>query len=306
MGAATVAIAWSWSPRSAWNLGDIRTLEWTLAFEKFMPILALVLLLPLVLLALAIVIAFVRRRENGGYEAPWRVASWTAMSLTVPLIVFTIGVFAADVAKTESWTLARQNLGALRGDAGCGLADDLVVPAPGSARPLAIASGSATEPEPSWARPAPAAGLRLFGLGPAGTRPTHSPWFELPAAQEIGVFVAGVPGATDTLALEWGRFRSGRVEALASNQISKHFSTEAMAILPWRFVTAGELPSPSPGASLVRMTLHSDVPPGPAIAISAPVTYANETLAARLERTAAPSLVHPRLLTYFPCVELPR
>jgi hypothetical protein len=120
------------------------------------------------------------------------------------------------------------------------------------------------------------------------------------------LLVTGTPGQTDRLALEWGRLRKSRIEILRSDPVSRIFAVEAGSILPWRFVVAGELPPPMRSASVVRVTFQSDVSPGPAIAATAPVTYASEKLAVALEGGTSRTLVHPRLLTYLPCVELPR
>jgi arabinosyltransferase A len=306
VGAAILATAWCWSLRSPWNVADLRTLDWTPAFEGFLPVSALAVALPFALLAGAALIARVRRRENVGYEASWRVASWTAPVLAVPLIVFTIGVLAADVAKTDSWTLARQNLATFHGGLGCGLADDLRIPDANSARPLTTVASAEGRSEPAWVPAVPVAGLPVFALGPASNELVRSPWFGLPAKRDIGLLVAGEPGPTDRLALEWGRLRDGRVESLGTDQVSREFAIEAGSILPWRFVVAGELPPPQPRANVVRVVLRSDIPPGPAIAVTAPVTYLTKPLALRLEGTTSKSLLHPRMATYFPCAELPR
>lgn len=56
----------------------------------------------------------------------------------------------------------------------------------------------------------------------------------------------------------------------------------------------------------MRITLQSDVSPGTALTVTAPFTYASETLARRLNTGESPSLVLPSLVTYFPCARLPR
>jgi hypothetical protein len=63
------------------------------------------------------------------------VAAWTGPILAAPAIAFTLALLVADNAKTDAWTLARQNLDTLRGAGGCGLADDVLAAAPASERP---------------------------------------------------------------------------------------------------------------------------------------------------------------------------
>ena len=133
VGAACVAAAWSWWIRTSWGGVDLRTLDWTPAFESWLPLSHLATALPLLLLGAALVRARFRR-EPQLPAIPWRVASWTAPLVSVPLIVFTAAVLIADTAKTPGWTLGRQNLDAVWRDQGCGLADDLDVPDWSSAR----------------------------------------------------------------------------------------------------------------------------------------------------------------------------
>jgi Mycobacterial cell wall arabinan synthesis protein len=124
-GAAALAAAWIWTPRSAWQRGDLRVLDWIPAFESRLSLARLAFVLPLVLLAALVLVALARRRPPEA--AAWRVAALTAPVLAVPAIAFTLAVLAADTAKADGWTLTRQNLDSLRGRSGCGLADDLLV-----------------------------------------------------------------------------------------------------------------------------------------------------------------------------------
>jgi hypothetical protein len=304
LAAGIVVIAWSWFPRHPWNEVDLRTLDWTLGFEQSLSLASLAVALPVVLLV--VLVAVTRLRGGGSGDVPWRVASWTAPLVVAPLLVFTLAVLAADAAKSDGWTLARQNLGSLAGAAGCGLADDLVVPLPDSARPLATVRGGEAAPVPAWVSPPPLAGLPRFALGPVAERSTaRSPWFRIPADGRFGIFLSGTPSATDRLALEWGRLRAREVESLGRAGLAAGLEREAGATVAWDFLAAGELPAPADSANAVRVTLRADVAPGAVLAITSPVTYASAPLAERLEDGESRSLVMPSLVTLFPCAQLP-
>jgi len=307
IGAAVLAIGWSWSAGRSWGVAELQTLDWTLGFEKSYSLAALAAVLPVVLLGGAALVSLARgHRERLGC-LPWRVASWTAAVLAVPLIVFTAGVLGADALKTDSWTLARQNLGTLTGNVGCGIADDIVVAVPGTASPLETPAAATIGPAPAWVPLAPVEGLSRFALGPAGESSTAStPWFRLPDDGRVGLFVSGRPTSSDSLELEWGRLRDRRVQRLERGEIRSELAFEAGARLPWWFVADSELPSAPSGANVVRATLETGVAPGAAVAVTAPVTYTNEPLRRRLDRSASLSLVFTDLLLYFPCVQLPR
>lgn len=132
--ALCVAALWSWSVRGVWNPLDLRTLDWSPALEAQLSLAALAAVLPLVLLV-ALVLGSMRDRERRHfYGAPARVGSWAAPVLVAPIVAFTMAILVTDAARTSSWTLARQNLDTLRGELGCGLADDALVNAPHSAR----------------------------------------------------------------------------------------------------------------------------------------------------------------------------
>jgi Mycobacterial cell wall arabinan synthesis protein len=125
-GAVMLAALWSWSPRTPWALVDLRVLDWILGFESRFSLSKAAFALPLALV-LGLGIAEVVRGRGRLHEVPWRVATWSALVLTVPALVFTATVLVVDNAKADAWTLARQNLGTLRGDSDCGLAEELTV-----------------------------------------------------------------------------------------------------------------------------------------------------------------------------------
>jgi hypothetical protein len=305
IGAATLAAAWSWTPRLFWNDLDLRTLDWTLGFESRIGLSNLAVAVPLVLLLGTGFVQLLRGRRSHLDRVPWSVVSWTAPALAIPLIVFTIGVLVADAAKTDSWTLARQNVEALDGDPGCGLADSALVAAPASMKPLPSSRPPVAAPSAArWSPSPPIGGLPRLTLGPVGQRPVASPWFDLPRGRGFGLFVAGQLSTSNGLALEWGFRRRGRIHSFESDVVSTRIASESQPeIVTWRFLAAADLPSPTRGAQVVRIVLRDLA--GAAVAVS-PVTYSNEALTQRLSSSGLPSLVVPGLFTYFHCARLPR
>jgi len=304
VGAAVLAVAWSWTPRTGWSTFDLRTLDWKPGLESWLPLSTVVTALPVVALAAAILI--VRRDRATLGAAPWLAASWAVPIIVVPLLVFTIAVLTTDAVRTDSWTLTRQNLRALRGAPGCGLGDDVRVPVVRSFRPLFPARSPHSRALAVWTPASPLAGLARFSLGPGARETVRSPWLRIGDERQFGFFVAGTPRSSDRLGVEWGRVRQGRMQALGVGRLATGFTAEAGASLPWRFVAAGELPHVEEGANAVRITLRSDTLPGAAVAATGPVGYATESLASSLRRGATGSLVFPHLVTYFPCVSQPR
>jgi hypothetical protein len=291
IGAAVVAAAWTYSPRNGWGDLDLRTLSWTLGFERHLTLPKLAAAVPVVLLLGALLVA--KLRGKGRLElvgVPWRVATWMVPAIAVPVLVFTIGVLAADAVRTKSWTLGRQNLESIAGDLRCGLADDEVVADLGSMRPLAPAgSGRGAESGP----PSPRAHVPRFVLG--GDQ-EGSGWYALPG-RPVGVFVSGAPGTS--LELEWGRQAGGSFKPAGAQTLQAIAADDARPdVVYWRFVP---LPQPPAGADAVRLRSTA----GATVATTAPVTYGNTHLVDLLE-TRSPSLALPNLLTYVPCVQQPR
>jgi len=304
VGAATIVGAWSWRTRAHWNPADLRTLDWTPAFETNFSLSQLAGFVPVILLAVALLVALIRGRRSHLHAVPWRVASWTAPVLAVPTIVFTAATLVADTAKTSSWTLARQNIETIVGDPGCGLADDMLVSVAESARPLSTSAIGRAERTPAWVPPAPVASLQRFALGPAAEGSTSSPWFTLPADRRVGVFVAGTLAPSDSLWLEWGRVRRGRIDRLGTDEFT-HVLDSLSGNARWRFFAAEDLPAPEPRATSVRITFRADISPGSAVAVTAPVTYANRRLGPEMSSAGSRTLVYPEVLPYFPCTQLP-
>jgi hypothetical protein len=302
VGAAMVAAAWSWSPRNEWSDLDLRTLHWTLGIEERLTLAKVAGAAPLVVLGLLAAIK-VGHRRRPLHDVPWRAAAWTASVVAIPLVVFTVAVLVADAAKTDSWTLARQNVETLRADLRCGLADDALLAVGASMRPLA-AVGAARPGAAPWLPQAPVEGLPTFALGPP---PARSVWFWIPQGQRWGFFLTGIPGSSDRLELEWGRAQAnGPVKQVAAAAVDGVLTDDARPdIVYWRFYSAGNLPATPNEATVVRFALRADLGPGQAIGLTAPVAYENDQLA-RVLRRESPTLVLPNLLTYFPCVKQPR
>jgi len=118
------------------------------------------------------------------------------------------------------------------------------------------------------------------------------------------LFVAGTPAPSERLWLDWGRLRRGRIDLLRIDEFT-HARGGLVQDAPWRFFAAGDLPTRNPDANVVRVTFRADVAPGSAVAVTAPVTYANAKLASKMRSPGSRTLVYPELLPYFPCTQLP-
>jgi hypothetical protein len=310
VGAAIVAAAWAWSPRHIWSELDLRTLDWTLGFEtKFLTLSKIAAAVPLALLVAVGLFELARGGRKRLQLAPWRVATWTALAMTVPLVAFTAGVFVIDATRSPNWTLARQNLETLRGDLDCGLVDDAHVALGSSMRPASASSANGVTPSvPGWVPAPPIDGLARFSLGPVGPGSVaRSPWLPVPAGPKVGMFLAGEARFAGTPELEWGRVRNGGIDSLEGDAIAAALESEVRAdFVQWRFFPAAELPPRPQGATLVRVALRGAVGLSSAVAITAPLSYSNEPLRGRLARSGARTLVPPNFLTYVPCVDLPR
>jgi hypothetical protein len=136
----------------------------------------------------------------------------------------------------------------------------------------------------------------------AGSGP--SPWFSLPSSRELGVFVAGDPGGSDTWALEWGQIRDGEIEPLGLDEVV--IPPRDVGSNPtWHFLTSNDLPSPRDRADAVRLVFQGDQVPGPAFASTAPISYARTRLATMLDEGEPIAYISPNVAMYFPCAELP-
>jgi len=303
VGAGSVAAAWAWFPRNTWADLDLRTLDWTLGVERHLTFAKLAGAVPvLVLIALALWELRPGRRRRLE-TVPWRAAAWMVPAVALPLIVFTLGVLAVDAHKTDSWTLARQNLDTLRGDTGCGLADDSLVPSRESMRPLA-SLGRIRDTE-AWLPQSPANAIPTFALEPPSPeRPARSPWFAVNRGRRTGFFLTGIPSAGESITADWGRSRGSQVAPLSSGGVAADLSGDARPELGyWRFEGTGALPAAPSGADALRFTVGTGGAPAAGIGLTPPVSYQDEALTRLLTR--GPAIALPNLLTYFPCLRLP-
>jgi hypothetical protein len=300
IGALVATILWCWSPRSVWNAVDLRTLDWTPAFERVLPLGTLAAALPLALLILGVV-----RANRLGVPArlvPPAIVTRSAALLALPLIIFTVGVLTLDALRTPAWTPPRANLSGALGRTDCGLADDVIVPT--GTKPLPPLSGEHLKPEPSWLPHAPFSDAGRFLLSSVGGRKAATPWFAS-NGEPVGLSVLGRPGATDRLTLEWGRESGASAgRTLRPQRIPIRHTSDSVSAVSWKFVAASQLREPPRGATRVRIVYTSDSRDGGMTAVTGPVSYRTEPLA-RWMRDGRPTLVHPHLLTMFPCADLP-
>jgi hypothetical protein len=126
------ALIWSWTIRLPWTVLDLQTMSWDDAFgavelrgSGFLTWLVVVL----VLVVIAALVDRVRTRRGRPTPAdmPWRLAAWTVPAASAVLIAATGAVLVLDAARAPDWAPARQNVAALAGRAGCGLADQIRV-----------------------------------------------------------------------------------------------------------------------------------------------------------------------------------
>jgi hypothetical protein len=139
----------------------------------------------------------------------------------------------------------------------------------------------------------------------AAAQPSHSPWFKLPLAGRTGFFLTGVASSSESTWLEWGRNAGGGVTPIHADQVAGDLASDARPDLDyWRFYAWGNLPRPPAGADAVRISVRTVGAPGPAIGVTAPVSYTDDSLSTLLAANS-PVLVLPNLLTYLPCTQLP-
>jgi arabinosyltransferase B len=114
------AAAWVWSENGSWNRFDLQELTWGDVFNPWTQL--------AMLAAIAIVAAlFVRPRKLGAAAVDrflGQLLVWTVPVFSFAALGLTIGAFALDGVRAP-WSPLRQNVEALAGDPGCGLADRL-------------------------------------------------------------------------------------------------------------------------------------------------------------------------------------
>jgi hypothetical protein len=305
VGAAALGASWAWGLRPAWGDLDLQTMEWLLGVESRLTLSKLAGVLPALLLVALGAFELLRRGRGALPSVPWRVATWSAPLIVAPLVVFTAGVLLADAAKTESWTLTKQNVETLRGDLRCGAVDDTVVARTNTMRPLAVRGDGDPVTPPGWIPGAPIEGVSRFVLGGSGREPeVETPWFEARSGAPVGFFLTANPGPPSRLELQWGRSGAAGVEVTSAAEVGTP-GDDYGGLVHWRFVPEAALPARPPDADAVRLVLTSDVETPALAVISGPVSYQNEPLSEAIERDGSWTLVPPNVYTYVPCATQP-
>ena len=294
-----VVIGWSWSPRTRLDPLDLRTLDWTPAFEAtVVSITALAVVAPLALLV--VTWARARASDAAAFGAPWRVLAWSAPLLALPLIAFTGAVFVTDAARTVGWTHSRANFTSVarfqmrpceRSPRSVGRID--------AASPTALSHRCSS---PDWVPPTPVPNAQRFVLGPISGIRSSTPWFSV-SEGALGVFVSGELGRDDRLLSQWGRRGARGLRVIRSELVAVKTTAEQGTIIAWHFVPINQGMRRPIRDSALRMTLVNTGPPSAAVAVTAPMRYTSEPIALRAE--AAETLAQPDIATFFPCVNQP-
>ena len=308
--AVVLVIGWSWSPRQNWSTGlDLRTYDWMLTIEDRVPLVRLMSASPLLALGAAMIVALAVRGRARARLLPWQFVSWLVPLAVLPLVAFNLAVFVKDAAETPAWSLTRQNLSSLVGRPDCGLAEDLRVARPESARALAPVGRARPPMRAPWTDAAPMPGLATFSLLAQGRTAVTTPWYPRPAAgRRVGFFVTSAIGAGDAVAVRWGSSMGAAVrpgEWVGVN-VAAARGSEGEPTIEWTFVPEGLLGIPPPGANLVQLSVHSAGVPPRALAVTGAVAYRSAPLKDMLRAPETPSLVWPNLVLYMPCARLPR
>jgi hypothetical protein len=308
-GAAVLVVAWALFPRADWSTEfGLRTLSWTFAFEKHVTLVRLALVGFALIFAGALLVGLLRRGYTGAWRAPWALVPILVPLVVLPLIVWNVGMFVADTFKTPGWTLARQNVESISGDAGCGLADDTTVAAPGSIRAIAPLSARAAPVEPRWlSNAAPPTPLAFSLFERENQTRLTLPWFRVPDGERAGFYVLSAFERSDRIDARWGKVEKREVEPdrWGGAEVSD-FGRAHAGVMPWSFVPQGELPGRSPGADAVQLALASYGRPPHALAATGAVAYRPTDLSSLFRMPGARPLVWPNLLLYMPCAHLPR
>jgi arabinosyltransferase C len=308
-GAIVLVVGWSLFPRADWSSEfGLRTLSWTFAFESRVTLVRLAVDALVVIFVALVLVTLIRRGRLAAWRLPWRLVPLLVPLVVVPLIAWNIAMLVADTVKTPAWTLARQNVESFTGDEGCGLADDTMVAAPASMRPLEPVGGRIDTRAPRWLAgietPNP---LRFALLERKNETRLELPWFRAPTGERIGFYVFSGLQPGDGVAARWGS--AGEPGPRAQPWQPTRIPDLDIAypnIIRWGFVPQGALPSRPPQTDAAQLALASTARPPHAIAATGAVAYRPTTLAALFRLPGARPLVWPNLLLYMPCARLPR
>jgi hypothetical protein len=275
-GVAALIIGYALAHRVDWSTGwGLRTLSWKFGFERHITLVQLSLMALALLLGAALLLGLVRSGRAGAWRAPWTLVPLIVPLVTLPVLAWTIGMFIADTHQTQGWTLTRQNVEALGGGPGCGLADDTLVADPSSIRAL----------DP----------IRRPGT------PMRLPWLRVPAGERAGFYVANELDRADSVSARWATSSPAGLRAAAWAPVSppgfdvlRHRQS-----IPWPFAPQSALPSRPADASAVQLAPH-------ALAGVRAVGYRDAKLSALLRKPGTTALVWPDMVLYMPCARLPR
>ena len=302
--ALVFAIALSWWPRHYWAELDLSTLDWHVALGSQVHLGDVGASAAVVALWIAGLFVLVREGTSGLRRAVQRASWWIAPLFAAPLLLFTAGMFAADVAATPAWTLGKQNLSNLLGDIGCGIGDHLAMPWRESMRVIdPVVKGKVSR---TGLPATPLPHLPRFALGPVGHRQQHTGWFRVPRSK-FGFFVSPERAHVYAIQLEWGHDDGrGRIRSLSRQPNTAHLVSEVRPDVPqWRFLAAEELPEPEAKANVFRIVASKSAVATEPIAVTAPVTYGTRRLSERLRQSNTASLVVPNISLYLPCQKRP-
>ena len=333
------AMSWTWSASLSWTAFDLRTYAWTVHDPLANRTTSEAGLLPFELTSLvgwamtagvvALLASAVLRWRSDLH--PQRPPEAVAMLGAVLVISLTASTLWSDTTDTDGWTFGGQNFASLRGDATCGLGDEVEVPVPGSMHSL-VAGGESDSEADIASREAgfsdrgmfevggflhanlntvlPLEGMQSVGswttsgpmLGEANTGKYQSDWFVLePGDDQVVVFLMGSyqrDGEAElgnAAAVQWGTMGGrGVVDAGVERVDAAGYFTD------WVYVSL----TPPEGADRVRLLLRDDSASGRDswVAASLPLALSIDTVAAVAQSTDESMLIAPALAPYFPCV----
>ncbi len=336
------AMSWTWSVSLPWTAFDLRTYEWTVFDPLTETVSSEAGLLPFELTSLVgwaitagvvalLAAAVLRFRPDLHPPKPPEAVVLLGAVLVISLTASTLW---SDSSDTEGWTFGGQNFASLRGDATCGLGDDIEVPVPGSLHPLS--RGGVSDPEADLVSRAagfsdrgvfesggflelglntvlPLANMESVGswttsgqaLGEANTGKYRSDWFVLePGDDEVILFVMGSYRRGDeselgnAVAIQWGEAGGlGVADAGVEQPALSGFYPD------WALVS---FTRPA-GVDRVRLLLRDDTATSLEswVSSSLPLAVSTGAVGTVAESTGEAVLITPPLLPYFPCVEVP-
>jgi hypothetical protein len=309
IGLAVLVVSWSMGFTEDWSSGfGLRTLNWTFGFERRVTVVRLGLVACAFMFSVSVLLALVRHGRTGAWRSPWTMVPWLVPLVVLPLLVFNIAMLAADAVKTPGWTLAHQNVDALQGRGGCGLAADTVVAAPWSMQTLAPINVRTATPHAGQFPSPPLRGSSVFSLLDQGddTR-LGLPWFTAPQTGRIGFYVLSTGDPADSVRARWGHVTASSVRPGTWRGIDlTNFDSVHSDVVGWTFLPQSLLLGRGKDANAVQLQLESDAMPSHALSATGAIAYQPISLSTLFRRQGARPLVWPNLLLYMPCARQPR